>query len=138
NLLVPRGAAGGLYRPVFQMQFRRGRSGAAVGCRLASPQPKFDGPRAYASFRSSFPVPKAPSPVTDRDIAPLLRSIADALERLAPPPQAPVNLDSADAFVWHADSRRLQAVAEVNRVALPLLRGIDQSRDILLENTRRF
>lgn len=76
--------------------------------------------------------------MTDRDIAPLLRSIADALERLAPPPQAPVNLDSADAFVWHADSRRLQAVAEVNRVALPLLRGIDQSRDILLENTRRF
>jgi predicted AAA+ superfamily ATPase len=76
--------------------------------------------------------------VTDRDIAPLLRSIADALERLAPPAPAPADLGAADAFVWHADTRRLQAVPAVNRVALALLRGIDQSRDILLDNTRRF
>ena len=41
-------------------------------------------------------------------------------------------------FVWQARPPRLQAVLRVNRVALPLLRGIDRARDTLLDNTRRF
>ena len=36
------------------------------------------------------------------------------------------------------DRRELQPVAKVNRVALPLLKGIDRSRDTLIENTTRF
>ena len=71
------------------------------------------------------------------DLAPLLGRIADALERLAPPPPRDPEL-SADAFVWHPAPPRLEPVPEVNRVALPLLQGIDRSRDTLLENTRRF
>jgi predicted AAA+ superfamily ATPase len=47
-------------------------------------------------------------------------------------------LDEADAFVWHADGSRLEAVSKVSRIDLDLLRGIDQARDILLDNTRRF
>ncbi len=31
----------------------------------------------------------------------LVTRIADALERLAPPPAAPLDLAQADAFVWH-------------------------------------
>jgi hypothetical protein len=69
---------------------------------------------------------------------PLLRSIAAALERLIPEAPAESNLDAADAFVWHADRGRLEPVAQVNRVDLALLRGIDRARDILLDNTRRF
>src|SRR6266849_6864902 len=76
--------------------------------------------------------------MTDSDLVPLLHRIADALERLAPA-RAPVNdLDSADAFIWHAEREWLEPVPIVNRVALGLLRGIDRVRDILLENTERF
>ena len=67
-----------------------------------------------------------------------LSRIADALERLVPAQPPAAALDDGDAFIWHADGRRLELVADVNRVALDLLRGIDRQRDQLLENTRRF
>lgn len=72
------------------------------------------------------------------DLLPVLRRIADALERLAPPAQAPFDPAAADAFVWHPETGALQPVPEVNRVALPLLQGIQRQIDALLENTRRF
>jgi uncharacterized protein len=71
------------------------------------------------------------------DSEPLSR-IADALDRLAPPPPAASDMQGASAYVWHASPARLEPVAKVNRVHLGLLKGIDQTRDILLENTRRF
>jgi uncharacterized protein len=74
----------------------------------------------------------------DPDLLPLLKRVADALERLAPAPDPPVDLAAADAFVWHADRCRLEPVNDVNRIEISLLRGIDRVRDILLENTRRF
>ena len=61
--------------------------------------------------------------------------IAGALERLAPnTPEAPL-FAAADAFSWHPDARRLAPVANVNRVEMSLLKGIDRVRDMLLENT---
>ena len=77
-------------------------------------------------------------PMTDPSQRAHLSRIADALERLAPPTPPAAALDDGDAFIWHADGRRLELVAEVNRVDLDLLRGIDRQRDQLLENTRRF
>jgi hypothetical protein len=71
-------------------------------------------------------------------LEPLLKRVADALERLAPKPHPESDLDAADAFVWHAETRFLEPVAQVNRVDLVLLQGIDRVRDILLDNTRRF
>ena len=72
----------------------------------------------------------------------LLRRIADALERLAPPPDTPLCVDHADAFVWHPPSAghgaRLVPVPHVTRVGLHLLRGIDHPARILLDNTHRF
>lgn len=68
----------------------------------------------------------------------LLKRIAEALERLAPPAPAPADPASGDAFVWHADGLRLERVERVNRVELALLKGIERQRDILLDNTRRF
>ncbi len=76
--------------------------------------------------------------MTDSELAAFLHRITDALERLAPPGRAAIDLDSADAFIWHADREWLEPVVEVNRVALGLLRGIDRVRDILLQNTDRF
>ncbi len=68
----------------------------------------------------------------------LLTRIAAALERLAPPPAAPLSLDGADAFVWHPTPARLAPVAKISRVDISLLKGVDRQRDILLENTLRF
>jgi predicted AAA+ superfamily ATPase len=67
-----------------------------------------------------------------------LQRVADALERLAPPPPQSVDFSTADAFVWHAEGSRILAVAHVNRVPMSLLKGIDRMRDMLMENTERF
>ncbi len=68
----------------------------------------------------------------------LLTRIAEALERLAPPPPAGADLTEADAFVWHPAPPLLAPVREVSRVAIDLLQGVDRQRTILLENTLRF
>ncbi|MCC7319357.1 MAG: ATP-binding protein [Rubellimicrobium sp.] len=67
-----------------------------------------------------------------------LRRIAEALERLAPPPAPAPDLAGAAAFVWHADPDRLVPVARVARVDVALLLGIDRARDTLLANTAQF
>jgi len=71
-------------------------------------------------------------------LEPLLRRIADALERLAPKPSGANDLNAADAFTWHAEGDCLVPVPSVNRVEIGLLQGIEQQQQILLENTRRF
>lgn len=68
----------------------------------------------------------------------LLRRIAEALERLAPPPPTMADLNAANAFIWHAKTGRLTEVAHVSGVGLELLCGIDQQKHQLLENTLRF
>jgi hypothetical protein len=71
-------------------------------------------------------------------LLPLVTRIAQALDRLAPPPPDGPSLPPGNAFVWHRDHGRLEPVAVVSRVDLPLLQGIERQREILLENTRRF
>ena len=67
-----------------------------------------------------------------------LDRIAAALERLAPAPAPAPDFAAAEAFAWHPDPDRLVPVAEVARVDLPLLVGVDRARDTLLANTRQF
>jgi uncharacterized protein len=66
-----------------------------------------------------------------------LDRIANALERLAPAPLAAPDF-SGEAFVWQTGPDRLEPVAQVSRVDLSLLLGVDRARDTLLENTRHF
>ena len=68
----------------------------------------------------------------------ILTRIADALERLAPRPDAKFDFAAADAFIWQPQSSRLAPVPRVNRVEMTLLKGIDRVRDTLVENTERF
>ena len=68
----------------------------------------------------------------------VLKRIADALERLAPPQPPKLDFAAADAFIWHAEGHRLAPVRRVNRVEMSLLKGIDRVRDLLVENTERF
>jgi predicted AAA+ superfamily ATPase len=73
-----------------------------------------------------------------RNIEQLLARIADALDRIAPPARISAEMDAGDAFVWHADGARLEAVAKVNRVDISLLKGVERQRDQLYDNTKRF
>ncbi|WP_281967845.1 ATP-binding protein [Roseovarius nanhaiticus] len=64
--------------------------------------------------------------------------IAEALERVSPPPAPAPDLTACDAYVWHASPDHLQPVPDVSRVDMRLLVGIDRARDTLLENTLHF
>ena len=76
--------------------------------------------------------------MSDIELLPLLRRIAEALERRAPPKPDSAGLAEAEAFIWHAEGERLESVPRVNRVELALLKGIDRQAALLLDNTRRF
>ena len=74
-----------------------------------------------------------------QDLEALLARVAAALERLAPPAPVIPDFSAADAFVWSAEGcGKFVPVTHVNRVPLSLLKGIDRTAEILLENTRRF
>ena len=74
----------------------------------------------------------------DQRLLEAAQRIADALDRLAPPPPPAPDLTLADAFVWQPDGRALRAVARVSRVDLDLLQGVDSQKSQILENTTRF
>jgi uncharacterized protein len=74
----------------------------------------------------------------DPQLLATLTRVAEALERLAPPPPARADLSAADAFVWHPAPPRLAPVPTVARVSLELLRGVERQKTIVLENTLRF
>lgn len=67
-----------------------------------------------------------------------LNRIADALERIAPIAEKPQDLNAANAYLWHGDSGMLETVTAPEHIPLHLLQGLEDVRDTLLENTRRF
>jgi hypothetical protein len=74
----------------------------------------------------------------DQRLIDLTTRIAEALERLAPPPPETVDLRAAEAFVWHPSPPHLAPIAKVSRVDIALLQGVEQQKQILLDNTLRF
>ena len=81
--------------------------------------------------------------MSDHPLLSSLTRIAEALERLAPPPAGPLDLDAAEAFVWHPATpggapARLAPVRRVAAVDIALLQGVDNQKKTLLENTLRF
>lgn len=62
--------------------------------------------------------------------------IADALERIAPPPLAPADPHAHPAYVWRGD--RLVAARAFAPVPLALLRGVDKQRSALVANLERL
>lgn len=65
-----------------------------------------------------------------------LARIADALERLAPPHQAPTDWTQAPAYVWHGSAAR--GVPAIEAPPLALLRGIDAQKDVVAGNIARL
>jgi predicted AAA+ superfamily ATPase len=87
------------------------------------------------------PMPKSRRSKPKSSAAPdgaTLARIAAALERMSPAAVPAASLVKGEAFVWHADEGRLEAVAKVNRLDLGLLQGVERQRESLLDNTRRF
>jgi len=64
--------------------------------------------------------------------------LLEILTRLAPPCPQPIEIDAADCFVWDAARLTFEPVAQVNRIELALIQGVDRVRDLLLDNTHRF
>ena len=52
----------------------------------------------------------------DQRLTEIATRIAEALERLAPPPAPAIALEAAEAFVWHPSPPHLAPVAKVSRV----------------------
>ena len=67
-----------------------------------------------------------------------LAQIAEAMERLSPPPIQYPDFENNNAFVWSVSPDQLKPVPKVSKIKLELLVGIDRVRDILLENTLQF
>lgn len=76
--------------------------------------------------------------MTDHALLPILTRIADALERISPIADAAVDLNAANAWIWHGEAESLEAVNELTPIPLSLLQGIDHVLDILRQNTEQF
>ena len=74
----------------------------------------------------------------DTALLDMLGRIAEALERLAPALPGRVDLEVAEAFVWHPESGRLMPVAAVSAVGIDMLQGVERQKALVLENTQRF
>ncbi len=70
-------------------------------------------------------------------LAGLLTRIAEALERMAPAPAAPLDLEAATLFRYQADPGAVTAAPDFG-VPLELLIGVDAQKSRLLQNLRRF
>ena len=68
----------------------------------------------------------------------VLTRIANALERLAPPKTAEIDLKSHQGYIWVSEKSSFHAVEEIQRLPLDSLKGIDQQKQQLLENTEYF
>ena len=68
----------------------------------------------------------------------ILERIANALERLAPPDKKINNLDCSEGFIFESKSGLIRPVENINRISISLLQGIENQKEILLNNTLNF
>jgi uncharacterized protein len=64
-----------------------------------------------------------------------LRRIAEALERLSPPPVPPVDLSISPAYHW--DGKRLAPIQHFRPLPADLIVGVDRQKSDIIENSRR-
>ncbi len=76
--------------------------------------------------------------MTTQDAIRLLQRIAQGIEKLSPAPPPEIEIKSADAYTWDAESKMLHPVNDTQYLDLSLLLGVDQVRDTLLANTMQF
>lgn len=74
---------------------------------------------------------------TDKNLD-VLKRIADALDRLAPPRDAEIDLTAHQGYIWVAEKSNFHPVDDIQRLPLESLQGIDKQKQRLLENTEYF
>ena len=67
-----------------------------------------------------------------------LKRIADALDRLIPPPINLKNLNGSNLFVWKTNPDQLIHLENSNLLTLEMLIGINYNKEILYNNTLQF
>ena len=65
----------------------------------------------------------------------ILKRIAEALERLSPPPMPPMDLSAHAAYHW--DGKMLAAVQNFQPLPVELIVGVDRQKADIIENSRR-
>ena len=73
------------------------------------------------------------TPLIDR-----LDKLLALLERAVPAEAQSQDFEDVDAYIWNAASLQGEPVAQVSRVHLSLLRGVDRNKALLVDNTKRF
>lgn len=73
--------------------------------------------------------------MTDGGQAAVLKRIADALDRLSPPPPESIDLNIGTAFFW--DGKQAQKVNQFDPIPIDLLTGIDDQKKQVMENCTR-
>ena len=76
--------------------------------------------------------------MTDENLNQKLDQLITILSRMAPPEIKPLDMDQCDCFVWNPEKLTLNPVKHVNRIDIDLIKGVEQARDALIENTRQF
>ena len=76
--------------------------------------------------------------MSNLELTKILHRIAELLEKIYPTPETMVDFAKARAFVWDAEQKCFTPINKVNSIPIELLKGINQSRDLLVENTKQF
>ena len=76
--------------------------------------------------------------MVDNNMNSILERIANALERLAPPDKKINNLDQSEGFIFESKSGLIRPVENINRIPISLLKGINNQKETLLNNTLNF
>ena len=68
----------------------------------------------------------------------ILKRIAEAIEKMSPIDPQPPNFDEGNYFVWSSNPDRLNFTKDVKVLDVKYLFGIEDLKNILIENTRQF
>jgi predicted AAA+ superfamily ATPase len=68
----------------------------------------------------------------------LLRRVAEALERLAPPPVGAINFEEAPGWIWQKETHSFQPIQTISGPELEDLQAITAQKKTLMHNTQAF
>ena len=68
----------------------------------------------------------------------ILNRIAEALERISPNLDEKIDLSKSNGFVYDASIKNLKSVKKISRIPIKLLKGLENQKEILFNNTQNF
>jgi len=68
----------------------------------------------------------------------ILNRIAEALERISPNLDEKIDLSKSNGFVYDASIKNLKSVKKISRIPINLLKGLENQKEILFNNTQNF